>query len=527
MYDTVLKNGTVFDGVDDEGRKCDIGIKAGRIAAIGQLSEEDAGQLIDCTGLCLLPGFIDTHTHSDMFLLNNRLHSRASLQGVTTEIVSPCGLGLYPLSHDKLKEFSAYLRGLLGPASENLDFSDTAGYLKAVGGRSVNVAAQVSHGALRMESKGFVNTPVTEDDYRKMEYLMDQAAEQGCVAFTTGLSYYPASYAFDDEVIRLCRHADKLDLPLAVHCRTIFPDNRYDMHSRYQEFLDIGKESGCHVHFSHTKPTYATAHSHPQKFLDPFEKAMSEGMRVTMEMYPYPSGAGFAVIFLPGWVLEGGTSQALHRIRNPRIRRQIEDELEPNEEKISWGIIGHLEKHVEYLGKTIGQLAYERKESARSTLLWLLSEENLGVGYQSNTPTEPALLERYESMYAYSFAKPYYTIGSDSEPGQAFVHPRTSGTFVKMYRLAREAGISPAVFAKRVSANGARIFGLKDRGTLRAGSFADIVVLKHDQVHENCTFHEPDKAPSGIVHVFVNGVMTVKDAQMTGEAPGIGLERKR
>ena len=524
MFDTVLTGAVVYDGEHDEGFPADVGIQGDRIAAIGNLTGLPAGETLNCSGLSVLPGFIDAHTHSDLYLFNDPGHSRAVLQGVTTEVVGPCGLGVYPLPENEFFNYCLYLKGLLGPLPEGIKFASVDEYLNKVSGCAINVAAQISHGAVRMCAAGFRDVPLTGDYMDAAKRVIETSAFEGAAAFSTGLSYYPATYAPDEEVVALAHAASKYDLPLVSHCRSVFPDNRYNMDTRYAEFLEIARMAGCAVHFSHIKHPRTQA-GKPQAFLDDFEQAMNEGLRVTMEMYPYPSGAGFAVVFLPGWVLDGGFHTALERIRNGQLHDRLLSDLAEKHEQIEVGEITYSENHSELVGKTFAQAGAARGQTCEETLLWLLSEESLAVGYRARPPISAEVLEIYVRDYAYLISKPYFVLGSDSEPSHTLAHPRTSGTFPRMARLAREAGVSLGVFAQAASSRSARIFGLRDRGVIREGAYADLVVIREQEIAENCSYEKPNIPPSGIVHVFVNGNATVRDSKVTGLLPGRGLRR--
>lgn len=526
VFDYLLSNVKIYDGVNS-GRHADVTILGNRIAAIGSLSDAQAKVHIDARDLVLLPGFIDTHTHSDLYLLHDRAHRRAVMQGVTTEIVGPCGLGYFPLNKQDLTDHAQYLKGINGILPEGLTFESADEYLNYVTGCGINVAANVSHGAVRMGAMGFNDGALSGDALKRAQDLIRQSAEAGVVGFSTGLSYYPATYADDKEVVQLAKTAAEYGLPLVSHCRSVFPDSRYNMQTRYAEFIDIAREAGCRLHFSHIKHK-PNQFGRWQDFLDPFEKAMDEGMEVTLEFYPYTFGAGFAVIFLPGWVLKGGWRTALERLSDPKCRLMLEQEMESDQEKmrqIERAKICNLQKNTMFLGMTVGQAAKASGKRPHVFLLDLLLDEKLGVGHQANAQYDPETVAAYEKDYIRLMEKPYYVIGSDSEPALMLPHPRTAGTFPKLLRLAREGGLDLSVFSDCASGRAAKTFGLKDRGFVAVGYYADLVLFDSEKIKEGNSYERPDVPPEGIKYVFVNGQAAVWEGKPTGVCAGMGLRR--
>lgn len=526
-FDTVIRGATLYDGSGGPARSADVGIAGGRIAAIGSLSDAQAGQYLDCTGLALLPGFIDTHTHSDIHLMRDRCRLSALMQGVTTEIVGNCGIGFFPLSRESLEEYVRYSRALCGPLPEGVDFHNADGYLSQADGCGINIAAQVTHGAIRLATAGFRNTPLTGVLMRRAQALLTEAIEQGAVGLSTGLSYYPASYGSDEEVVALAKTVARYGAPLAAHCRTVFPPGSpYNMDTRYIEFIDIARQAGCHIHFSHIKPKPTAAES-VDAFLSPFEQAIGDGVPLTMELYPYHFGAGYLLFFVPGWVVEGGYSKTLERLANPVLRSRLTRELREQAGVLGQAVLSHLGEDREYLGMTIQQAASKAGMAPEAFFIELLLRSKLEAGYWSNPNLDADVLTAYEPVYASLLARPYYVVGSDSEPSQTIAHPRTWGAFARILRLAREYRLPLGVVANRLSGLPASIFHLKGRGIIAEGNWADLVLLEPDQVRERCTLINPDTPPEGIRHVFVNGELAILDGMPTGCLAGRGLRRDR
>lgn len=524
-FDTIIRGATLYDGTGGPARSADVGIGGGKIAAIGRLDSAQAGEYLDCTGLALMPGFIDTHTHSDIHLLHDRSRISALMQGVTTEIVGNCGIGFFPLSRSLLEEYARYSRGLCGPLKEGVSFYDADKYLSHADGCGINIAAHVTHGAIRLAAAGFQDIPLTGQLMRRAEVLLVESLEQGAVGLSTGLSYYPASYGSDEEVVTLAKVAARFDAPLAAHCRTIFPPGSpYNMDTRYIEFIDIARQAGCHIHFSHIKPKPMAAES-IDAFLSPFEQAIGDGVPLTMEFYPYHFGAGYLLFFIPGWVVEGGYSKTLGRLADPVLRSRLTGELREQASFFGQAVLSHLGEDREYLGMTIQQAASKAGTVPEVFLIELLLHNKLEAGYWSNPNLDADVITAYEPVYTNLLSRPYYVVGSDSEPSQAIAHPRTWGAFAKILRLAREGRLSLGLVANRLSGLPASIFHLRGRGIIAEGNWADLVLLEPDRIRERCTLMNPDAPPEGIRHVFVNGKLAIRDSIPTGCLAGCGLRR--
>ncbi len=286
----------------------------------------------------------------------------------------------------------------------------------------------------------------------------------------------------------------------------------------------MAREGGFPLHFSHTKHKPSSAGNYDE-FFAPFEAAMAEGLDITMEFYPYTFGAGYAVIFLPGWFVCGGYEAALSRFHDDASVARLREELTPDRQKIGIGRIAYAPKHPQYVGKTFAEVAQENNCDILDLFIDLMRDEKMAVGYQSNAYWDPELVKQYEKDFVKLMEKPYYVIGSDGEPAHTLPHERLYGTFPKLLRLARENGQDYQAFAACASGRAAVRFGLAKRGFVREGYFADLVLLDPVTVKECSTIMEPKKPPVGIHCVFVNGKLAVKDGCVTGNLAGRGLRK--
>lgn len=524
MLDLVIKNVKIYDGKETDPFVADLGIGKERIVEIGTVAEDCARDCIDASGLCAMPGFIDTHCHSDMTLLYDRQHANGIQQGITTEILGQDGLSYAPLSKDNLEMYAKYLRGLNGWFEDiPLNFSSVSEYLNRFERKSApNVAYQVPHGTVRLEAMGFHDRPLNGYALDRAKELMRQAFEEGAVAFSTGLSYYPCSYADTKEMIELCKVCTEYDVPYVTHTRTVFRGESFDATA---EAIRIAQEAGCRLHFSHFR-TGPDNCGHPEALMEPIEKALKSGMKVTLETYPYYSGSGYAVIFLPPWAVEGGYEATLDRLEDPSLRERICKGMLENTIPTA-GTFTHLRKNEEYIGMDFKEVASIRGTTVENMMCDVLLEEELDVGYYSNPTQSREVREQMDRDFIWLVTRPYYMVCSDSIPYGLKPHPRSFGTFPRFLRLAREQGVSFSVMANRLSAVPARTFGLKDRGVISKGYYGDLVLLDEKRVTDKATYRNPRRAPEGIRHVVVNGRIAVYDEKVTGLFAGHALRRER
>ena len=525
MLDVILRGGTVVDGTGRPAFVADLGVKDGRIVRVGNLADQDAETVLDCVGLHLLPGFIDTHVHSDMALLHDRQHANGLHQGITTEILGQDGLSYAPLSQENLETYAFFNRGLNGYYSDvKLDFRSVSEYLARMDGSvGVNVAYNVPHGTVRLEALGFHDAPLTGYPLEKAKALLREAFDQGAVGFSTGLSYYPQSFSDTKEMVELCSVAAEYDAPLVIHLRTV-PHVGVELPA-VQEALEIGRRSGCAVHFSHFRTAPGSA-GRTQSLVAPLEEAIAHGQRVTAECYPYYSGSGYPMVCLPPWANEGGPKAILARLADPKLRPALERGMRNNAAKAE-GTFTHVPSHPEYVGRDFRDVAREEGKTVEGLICDLLLENQLDVGYFSNPDGTPEQKAQVDRDLVWLLSRPYYMCGSDAIPYGRKPHPRAFGTFPRFFRLARENGMSVENFAYHTSQLPAKTFGLKDRGILTEGAFADIVALDYVQTTDQSTYEQGRRPPKGIQYVLVNGQLAVDEGKVNGILNGRALRREK
>ncbi len=312
MTAVLLRGATLIDGTGAPPRPADILVRGDRIAGLGSIDHAEAGEVLDASGLVAAPGFVDTHVHGDMSLFADPIHASVLKQGVTTVILGQDGLSYAPLGPANLDLFRRYLVGLNGNPQLEEVWSSVAEYRRRLDGRvAVNTAYAFPHAALRLETVGFRDVPLDDAMLRRARALLERGFEEGAVAFSTGLSYFPNAYSDTREMVAFCRAAAEARRPYVTHLRTVFETPQADwLLAGLAEALEIGRRSGVAVHVSHFGPK-PWRYESPDVLMAPVDRAKEEGGDVTLELYPYPAGNTFALIYLPPFAHEGGPDALL------------------------------------------------------------------------------------------------------------------------------------------------------------------------------------------------------------------------
>lgn len=534
MFDILILGGNLIDGSGATRRPSDIGISGDKIAAIGDLRHSVSRRIIKADGLTITPGFIDTHAHSDGALLIDPQHPNSIRQGITTELIGQDGLSYAPMSPNNYLMARHYLSGIYGFPPENIDTTSVQAFLDNFHRKTaVNIAYPVPHNAILMETTGFHDIPLEGVAMEKAKEIVREAMEQGSIGLSTGLSFFPNSWSCTSEIIELCKIVAEYGGVYITHLRYILPDRGVHLDEKedpekVHEALEIGRRSGVKIHFSHFR---TDAHNAGQidQLMANVDKGKSEGIDCTLELYPYPAGSGAPFVFLPDWASEGGPDSVISFLESPQARARIVSFLNDTaEDSLAASIISYVPsgKNDALLGLSFADIADDRGVSLGELTCDLLLEENLAVGIWWTPPDSASSWNQVSKDCIELLSRPDYMVGSDSITSHALPHPRAFGSFPRCFRLLRHHPImSVEQMIQRMTDNPAKRFGLENRGQVRQGYHADLVVMDLDQVIDTATYDDPLQYPMGIPYVIVNGQLAVDHERPTGIMAGRALRK--
>jgi N-acyl-D-amino-acid deacylase len=516
MIDVLITGGRVIDGTGSPWFWGDVAIQDGRIVAIGKLSGAQAKRTINADGAFVTPGFIDMHTHSDLQPLQNPLHECKIRQGVTTDVVGHDGLGLAPITARTREILKKQLTGWNGTLDREWEWGTITTYLDQFENRvAVNIATHVPHGTIRLIVMGEEDRAPTPDELREMQLLVDQGMREGAIGLSTGLQYAPAMFATDNEVVELCKMLRPYNGMYVPHHRN------YGLYAlqAYADSIEIGRRAGVSVHLTHCHFGFAVNKGRAPELLKLIDDARSEGLEVTMDTYPYLAGNTYLHALLPAWVSAGGTDAVIERLQQPDTRAKIQHEMEVTG---SDGfhfvpLDGDGWQMIVVAGKSIPELAVAAGKSPFDYYADLLIETRLGVAclaFIGNEDNVQTILQH-----------PAHVVGSDAIIIGERPHPRGWGTHAKFLAYyTRDLGLLRWEEAiRKMTSAAARRMGVMDRGILRPGFAADVVVFDPVTIRDTATYENPRQHPEGIYHVLVNGTLVVDDQQVTGATPGRAL----
>lgn len=528
--DILIKNGTVVDGTGRAPYSADVLIQRDTIAHIGSLEGARAKTVIDAAGLCVTPGFIDCHTHSELDLMVNRQHPCAVYSGVSTVVGGQCGVGFAPMAPELFDLCLRTHAGLFGDKRAHLaPWSSFSEFLSRLDGCAVNAAACVTHNAVRQAGTGLSAAPLTGGALEKAKDALDLALCEGAAGFSIGLAYYPGGYADEAELIELCRVAARRGAPLCVHLRPSLFGSSFDP---LAEIAGVVRETGVRLHMLHYKTAYPKTVGHPEEMFAPFESLLKEGAAITFEFYPYLAGSSYLLMLLPGWAQEGGADEILSRLASPACRERLIEDIQKRYAVFvpEWGgsvISAARDPFSPCLGRTLEDIAAERGLSVPEAVIALLLENELEIAYHDTEPEDEAVRARLFDDQRVLFSDSRYTIGSDTIPNGEYRHPRGFGTYPRILRLSREWGMPLEKTVHKLTAFPAELYGLKDRGTLEKGKRADICVFDPEKVADRATFDSPLTPPEGIRTLIVGGKPVLRDGFLTGLLPGRALKARQ
>lgn len=523
----LLRGGLIVDGTGRPPYWGDVWIERDVIRAVGDLPQAKAREAIDASGLVVSPGFIDCHTHSDFSLMQNRQHPHAIYSGISTLVVGQCGLGFAPMAEADFDRSIRMHAGIFGdPRAYAPRWSGFASFLHLLDGCAVNVAACVTHNAVRQAGAGFSDAPLTGIALERALEALDTALSEGAVGLSLGLSYYPGSFSDTAELIALCRVLAKHDGLLCVHARLLPEPPDYDP---LREMAVVVSQTGVRLHMLHHRTLPTGTMGHVDRILSPFDDCIRDGAKVSFEYYPYLAGAGYALVMLPGWVQEGGPEAILERLTAPDLRARLLHDMEERLPRILRpGVRGVVsatrDPYDPALGRSFDEIAAERGLSICETVVELLVENDLELGFHETEPEDPAVRAQLFDDQFEMFSNPRYTIGSDTIPFGEFCHPRAFGTYPRVLRQMLDRGMKLETLVQKLTAFPASLYRLNDRGALAEGMKADVCLWDPKAVRDTATFERPRSKPEGIHTLVVNGKIALREGGITGLLPGRALE---
>jgi N-acyl-D-amino-acid deacylase len=530
-FDTLILNGTIVDGTNTPRYKADLGLTGGRIAAIGDLGHAEAARRIDATGHVVAPGFIDMHAHSDVTLLDDPGGESKAHQGVTTEVTGNCGYSPFPAGIGGPKALQDNLgKTLIGRVPWTWNTLDEWADIMHSNGISINVAPQLGNAALQVAAGAIEDRRATQDEMRNMKRLAAEAMEMGSFSLSTGLSLAPSGYASTDEVVELCKAVSGYEGAFYVTHARVGNGNHI---SAIEEAIEIGQRAEIPVQFSHMAITDRRVFGEGPAMIDLLVEARKQGLDITYDVYPYTAaGASFSQL-VPLWAQTGTVNDFVARLRDPSTRVRVRQEvaagiggLEPLWD--AWHVAyTNTEENRPMIGKSIEEIADIRSVEPAEAVLQLLEEEGGSV------PTR--VHNRDEGDVRYFLSHDLAMIGSDGRAvsptgpyANALPHPRFYGTYPRI--LGRYVREEPALLTlesaiHKMTGFPAVRMGMKERGLVKEGLVADLVVFDPDTVIDNATWEDPHQYPTGIPYVLVSGTAVVDGGKHTRAMPGKVLRR--
>lgn len=526
QFDVLLSGGTLYDGSGRPGVAADVGITGDRVTAIGNLSDSDAAVTFDVTGLAVAPGFINVLSWATESLLHDGRSQSDIRQGVTLEVFGE-GWSMGPLN-PQMKKDEAEAQGDI---KYDLAWTSLAEYLEHLveKGVSCNVASFVGATTVRIHELGYENRPPSPDELERMKSLVRQAMRDGALGVASSLIYAPAFYADTVELTELCKAAAEYDGLYITHIRS--EGNR--LLEAVDEFLAICRNAGIRGEIYHLKAAGEKNWDKLDEVVAKLEQARAEGMEVTADIYNYTAGATGLNATMPPWVQEGGYNRWADRLRDPQIRARVAEEMRAQSD--DWEnlllmsgspdkvlLAGFKNENLKQLtGRTLAEVARRRGKSVEETAMDLVVEDGSRV--------ETVFFMMSEENIRKKIRLPWVSFCSDAAslaPEGVFLlsqpHPRAYGSFARLLgKYVRDEKVIPLHTAiHKLTALPADNLRIKDRGMIKEGYFADVVVFDPATIQDNATYDRPHQYATGVKHVLVNGLAVLKDGEHTNARPG-------
>lgn len=499
-FDVLIRGGRVLDGSGNPWMTGDVGIRAGRVAAVGALPGATAATVIDAAGLYVAPGFVDTHSHSGESLEGPALSAAEQLlaQGITTVFVNPDGGG----RADLVAQRAALTRNGLG----------------------VNVAQMVAHGAVRGAVLGMADRAPTPAELARMEGMVRDGMEAGAFALSSGPFYAPGSYAKTDELVALARVAARYGAPYQSHIRDE-SDYTIGLLAAVEEVITVAREARTRGVVTHIKALGPNVWGFSAPIVQRIDRARQEGVEVFADQYPYDaSQTSLSAALMPRWAQAGGGDSLRRRLADPATRARIVAEMRDNLARRGGADRIRIGRHAldsTIEGQSLAQIATARSADPVETALALLSRGEASiVSFNMHDEDIERLMRQPWTMTA--------SDGALVALGRGVPHPRGNGAFARKLRkyVVEDQVVDLAAAIRSMTSLPASVYRLPDRGVLRPGAVADVVVFDLAKVRDRATYENPHQVAEGMVHVLVNGRFAIRDAKFTGERAGAVLRRE-
>lgn len=494
--DLVIRGGLIYDGSGEKPFRGDVAIAGDRIVAVGAFEVEGNPEILDASGLCIAPGFIDLHNHSDRSIVQEKSKYNLNYlrQGCTTIVTGNCGSGVVDVGEyfEKLKSQ----------------------------GTGTHVIHLMPQGAIRSRVMAAAKREPTKEEIRKMCELVDKGMAEGAFGMSTGLIYVPGTFSSTEEIIELAKVVARHGGIYASHIR----DEGTGVLGAIEEAMRIGRESGCKIHVSHLKASGPDAWGLGNDICNLIEGARQQGVAVTADQYPYnASSTSLEAMVIPTWAREGGSKDLLNRLDQPETFARIRDSIERNLQKRGNGSalrVASYSKMPKWAGKSIAQIAEETGKSPLDVTLEITRNGGAAMVNFGMSDEDVRLIS----------ARVFVATASDGSarvPGNDKPHPRSYGTFTrKIGEFAHRRGwLSVEQAVRSCSGLPADILGLTDRGYVKTGLVADLVVFDLENLRDQATYEEPHQYSTGFKRVFVAGQAAVMDDEATRILAGQPIRR--
>ncbi|MGQ9780700.1 MAG: N-acyl-D-amino-acid deacylase family protein [Nitrososphaeria archaeon] len=538
----VIRNGEVADGTGRPTFKADILISNSKITKVGRI-ESSGDKEVDANGLIVSPGFINIHDHSDSILLSDGRAKSLIMQGVTTTVIGNCGYSLAPVNE---KTMNLLVENWLFPITNlKISWRSFAEFLCELEKKRlwINVAALVGHGTIRVTVLGMDNRKPNKEELKEMKKLTYEAMESGSFGLSSGLAYPPGCYATTEEIIELCKEVAKFDGLYTIHTRK----EALGFLDGIREAIEICERSGARLQISHIE-THYPSWGEESSALNLVDLARISGFDVGCDVIPYLWSATSLYTLLPKWTYAGGPKEMVKRVSDKKIKEKIKNEVLNLGQELTTGAMAKdglwdkirilsCPRDISKEGKTIEEIATSEGKEPFESMFDLLSLGPPFPSIMAQSHNEEDLIEAVKFQHS-TIESDFYAISQPGSNVNVTQHPRGFGTFPLIFRkyvrgeiraaLPEEPGrkiLSLEEAIRKITSLPAQRLKLEDRGTIKEGMQADIVIFDKDRISDKATYKNPCVYPEGIEYVIVNGEIAVKRGRLNDCASGKILRR--